>query len=270
MITLFDSSHDETPSIGALDLNLANGFVVERFDPGFPKPREVVQPYVTGSGDLDTTRFHGGSTAELRGIVIGTSSTSRQQSLDAIKQYMLPGKRTALVWDLNDDPADQRRIDFRCSAWSAPIERHNRIYWRASLFNPLGIQVSASTKEITVEHGAHVDGIRNKGNHPYLPKAKLTSGKWVNPNIGCSGVDQPTHDQHNYVLFFGGLTVEDGEEFEVDFQKRTAIHNGDSVTDKINYALSSWWTTPPNLPIRISVGGAGTPSVKLTFRDAWI
>lgn len=102
----------EDDALGVLALDWDVGYGVVEFDPGYPRPVEVVDPR-EDSGTDDYTTQHGARAVALRVAIIDDEWGSRRPLLDALRAYMHPARRPQLIW--SDQGGDERRLVVRAA-----------------------------------------------------------------------------------------------------------------------------------------------------------
>ena len=284
MIRIADDDHS---LLSDVILDSANGAIVSLWDPGFPKIREVQEPYVQASGSRDTTLYHGPSLATLRMIVLGSGVESRREFLDRFMEHCTPSARSYVHWQLNDETVE-RCVQFRVQKVSSPIAKHNRIHVGCSFVVPLGIMQSSVVQTSVLDPagaGAELGRsydlsfartypasdplggqiVTNDGNVTAWPRIRVM-GPVTNPRIH----NNTTGKEYDFI----GLTLTTGQFIDIDTFDRDIKDQADvSQMDKLDLAVSTWWGLEPGdneLFFEPDSFTFGTSKLNVVYRHAWL
>jgi hypothetical protein len=103
-------------TLGWLDLNEANGILIEEFEPAYPEVRTVADSRPGDHGVRDETRYFGSRSISIAGKFIATPSKTISEVQTSLMRYLLPNKRPVLRWtrdgvsrdiDIRVEKADQ-------------------------------------------------------------------------------------------------------------------------------------------------------------------
>lgn len=284
MIYLEDSDNGIIPRV---DLNNDNQIIINLLDPGYPSVREVTDPYVDGSGVLDSTQFHDSRLVTLRGVVVA-GALPRSQVMDRMLAHMVPTARSFLHWDLNDDGGNRRCVQFRPGRMNRPIQNFNRIYFSMGLVVPKGVVESSLLQSKTInssvsggtESGRSYNlsfdrtypasdplgssSVENEGSVTAWPVIKIF-GPCTNPQVDNVTIGK-TYD-------FPSLSVADGEVITIDTVQRT-IQNASAVSKMpdLDLTASEWWGLEPgeNILAFQPTTSSGASRCTVEYRHAYM
>ena len=275
-----------------LALNVANGYVPQNLNLGFPEVREVSSKRPSANGTFDYTSLFG---AKAVSASIGMASelvpgATDQVLEDRLRLWVMPSVRAYLYYRFAAAD-DWRRVFIRGAAASLGLNfvkngfRIITLGWKA----PDGVNESATETVETVNPGSSIeDGrdydlvfdrtypasavigakpISNLGNAPVYPRVRIY-GPCTQPRIE----NQTTGKALEFDASFSLLA---GEFLEIDFQVGTVLLNGNPLNSRyqfVDFAASEWWDLIPGINlIRFYPGSSSAPSVaELRFRSAFI
>ena len=258
--------------IPPLILSPQYGFVLQRFNPGFPEIRDVSEKRPSQNGTFDFTRYFG-----ARAITLEVALASELQDdplvtdqvlQDQLRRWMAPDVRAYLY--IRYDSADEyRRIKIRPSNLGSSLSfLHHRDFRKVSLgwrgvdgiFESSVLQEESLEPSVAVELGRTYDQaydktyaasavigaktVYNNGNVSVFPLVAIY-GACTQPRIE----NQTTGDK---LEFLASYTLNAGEYLLIDFAEGTVLLNGDAANsryDKIDFAsgISKWWSLIPGI-----------------------
>jgi hypothetical protein len=284
------------PTLGRLDLDCADGFVVTEFEIGWPEVREVMTPRSLSDGLVDTTAYLGKRpvTVSLR---YDQTKLATQNLIDLVTPYLSPRYRPQLVWTV-------QQTDPGCVGPSATVEtvRSLRVrgvdgplvvnapkylsmilQWVAQDPYTTSLDQSCAVALLTgsEEFGRTYDLTFDR-DYPYSPQYGVTSFTPLgNAPMDWTGtitseVTSPEILINDTTVTFAGLILLPGQTINIDTQERTILRNNDP-NDSL-YGLTNFqdWTwdeirlTPGENQIRLQAASyAGEPSFTLCWYDQW-
>jgi hypothetical protein len=280
---MMERLEDET--LGRLDLDVANGYVVRALDLGFPATRGVIADRVNAHGVADRTEFYGARVVAVEVAVVAPPG-ERRAALDRLRAYAAPHRRPSLYYAEDDgvvrrvrlrgeqlgwplvsdtvvvqlvfvapDGVLEDEVESMVTAWAAVSGSDpGRAYARAyDLSYP-----AASTEGTSV--------VTNGGTENAAPVLRL-HGPCENPAVANLATGEE--------ILFSGLALTAEQFVEVDVREATVRLNGradQSLYGRMDLARSSlFWLAPGENPIRYSPANFGTPSrAEVIFRSAWL
>lgn len=282
---------DDDNVVGAPEVQLTqdNGVFVERWDPGYPEIREVVEPYTGQSGVRDATQFFGARDVTLRFMVQRLATRSRREFMDLFMQHCQPRARSYIHWQLNDE-GDERCVRVRPSRISRPIEKHNRLYINAQFSVPNGL--IESSELLTVEIGPSASGTESGrsydlsfdrtyppseplggneitllGTVPTLPSLIRIDGAITNPKL----INITTAQEYSFPAHVVAAGLNNS--IFIDPVNRSIVDGlGASLLDELSFTTSSWWELQPGENVMVFEGTSPDASSRATiyYRNAWI
>ena len=284
-------------TLGQLDLDCIDGFVVAELEVGFPSERAVVRNRALGDGTIDDTRYLG-----ARAITVTVRfdaskcdiSRSSQSLIDQVMAYMLPSKRPRLVWTLQDPSSEIRSAVVR--GVDAPVVI-NQPRYPAVVFQFVSIDayLERATETCTTRDpneylpepgrvypltfdrvyppGTPTDAIIvvNPGNAPAHWVGTILATA-IEPNVVVNGVTIATDRA-------GGIQLIAGQTLVIDTKERTVLLNNDpseSRYDRLNFEEWVWddiLLRPGNNVIRFNGSGSwfdDTTRLTICTRGAWL
>lgn len=256
--------------IPPLALTPANGYVPQRFNPGFPEIRDVSERRPSQNGTFDFTNHFGARAVTLQVSIAhelqDNPAVTDQILEDGLKKWMLPNIRCFLYIRFNALES-YRRIELRSVNAASPLAfitktdfRSVSMSWRGinGVFEGAEEQTETLEPSSTVETGRAYDLtfdrtypasdvigakiLTNYGNAPSLPVI-LIYGPVTQPRIE----NQTTGKK---LEFLAAYSLVAGEYLLIDFEEGTVSLNGDianSRYDKLDFAggISTWWELIP-------------------------
>lgn len=284
-------------TLGELDLECVDGFVVSDFEIGFPEERAVVRNRALGDGRYDDTRFLGG-----RVITVSIRFDNRecdfpgtaQELIDQVMAYMSPRLRPRLVWTLPTSDSEERSAVVR--GFDAPVvidaPRYPTVVFQ---FQTVGSYIELPEPDCEIRNPNIYEAepgrtyplefdrvyppsvptdalaITNPGNAPADFIATIL-GPAVEPNVIVNGIPIRTDRA-------GGVTLIAGQTLVIDTRERTVLLNNDpteSRYDRLNFEEWVWDDVllRPGLNV-IRFNGAGswfgpTTRLEVCTRGAWL
>lgn len=282
----------EHPSLGRLDLDCADGFVVSSFSIGYPNVREVVINKSLADGTIDTSTYVGARavTIALRLDNTGCEGFKTQDLIDLVSPYLSPRIRPTLVYTIDKNSTDPNHVrSLLLRGVDAPLTVDSPkaltlvCQWVSaeSFTSALDETCAVATLTDTEEFGRFYD-LDFDRDYPFSPPVGVT---FFTPNGNApmdwsgtvtSEVTDPVLIVNGVFIIFTGLTLLPGQTLNIDTRNRTILRNND-VFDSV-YGLSNFqdWTWD-DLRVRpgenyIRFGSAvytGSPSFTLCYFDRW-
>lgn len=231
----------EHADLGALALEHANGIHVESFDAPLPLPRANVSDRTAMNGTDDYTRLFGARTLAMTLHVEHTPARPRQATLDLLRAYCSPRRRSWLYVDL-DDSGDERRIKVRGSDLGAPITVPGYAAVQLSLIAPEGVFEDADETLAVVSSSTVVSTIAGRSypkTYPVVYRKTPATGVGRVVNLGsepasavlrlygpCTDPYVLNVDTGDEITFTGGLRLSATQFVEIDTAAYTATFNG--------------------------------------------
>ena len=284
------------PTLGTLDLECGNGFVVSSFEIGWPTVRQVAYSRALSDGTIDTTRYLGG-----RAVTVALRFDQRvlptQDLVDLVTPYLSPRYRPTLVWQIQpndltgcDQPGPTNPVrSLMLRGADAPLVIDGPRYrtlvcqWVAQEPYTSGLEETCAVASVTGtdEFGRDYDldfdrdyplspvygftFFNTAGNAPMDWTATLTAE-----------ITDPEILVNDTTVQFTGLTLTAGQTVEFNTQDRTILRNGDvldSVYGLTNFSEWSWddlRLVPGENKIRLQGSATvGEPSFTLCWFDKW-
>lgn len=263
----------ETGPIPVIGLTQGNGIHISKFDPGFPRIREVMHDRVNSDGEFDSTAFHGASRGSIQGLIRADqsyagnpgSTTRRQAQLDKILAHFAPGARSYIQYAMHDDgvsAAVQRFIQFRADRVRWHYQDWATIRFAISFTNPRGVILGPENEQEWTVNETRT--IPNTGNRITYPKFEAT--------LGAAGSTNPrieTTTGSIKKLYFTG-TPGGVVQVNIDMWARTAIlTTGADWYQYIDWTVSEWFGIEPGgQGVKYSLGGGTSGGMQSFYRDA--
>lgn len=280
------------PSLGTLDLDCEDGFVVSSFTIGYPTVRDVVINKALADGTIDTTTFVGARavTIALRLDNTGCNGYNTQDLVDLISPYLSPRIRPTLVYTVDKNSTNPnhirslvlRGVDAPFTV-DAPKALTLVCQWVSadSFTSALDEVCAVAVVTEAAEFGRTYD-LDFDRDYPPSPPVGITL---FTPNGNApmdwtgtitSEVTNPIATINNIDIIFTGVTLLPGQTINIDTANRTILRNNDP-NDSI-YGLSNFqdWTWDD---IRIRPGlnfirlealtFNGLPAFTVCYYDRW-
>jgi hypothetical protein len=284
------------PTLGRLDLDCVDGFVVTEFEIGWPEVREVMTPRSLSDGSVDTTTYLGQRpvTVALR---YDQTKLATQNLIDLVTPYLSPRYRPQLVWTVQQtDPGcvgpastveTVRSLRVRGAdgplVVNAPKYLSMVLQWVAQDPYTTSLDQSCAVALLTgsEEFGRSYDLTFDRS-YPFSPQYGVTSFYPLgNAPMDWTGtvtaeVTEPELLINNTTITFGGLTLLPGQTININTLERTILRNNDP-NDSL-YGLTNFqdWTwdevrlTPGENQIRLQADSfEGEPAFTLCWFDQW-
>lgn len=284
------------PTLGRLDLDCADGFVVTEFEIGWPEVREVMTPRSLSDGSVDTTAYLGKRpvTVSLR---YDQTKLATQNLIDLVTPYLSPRYRPQLVWTVQQTdpgcPGPAASVEtvrsLRVRGVDGPLVVNAPKYlsmvlqWVAQDPYTTGLEQSCAVALITgAEEFGRTYDLSFDRQYPYSPQYGVTSFTPLgNAPMDWTGtitaeVTSPEILINNTTITFGTTVLLPGQTINIDTQERTILRNNDPNDSLYGYTNFQDWTwdeirlTPGENQIRLQADSyAGQPSFTLCWFDRW-
>ena len=284
------------PTLGTLDLECADGFVVVDFQIGWPEVREVVTPRALSDGSIDTTYYLGKRpvTVTLR---FDQTKLATQNLIDLVTPFLSPRYRPQIVWTVQQSgpwcPGPAASVETIRSlrvrgvdgplVVDAPKYLTMALQWIAQDPYTTGLNQSCAVALITgsEEFGRTYDLTFDR-DYPYSPQYGVTTFTpkgnapmdWV--ATITSELTDPSLLINDVSIDFSGVTLLPGQTIIIDTLERTILLNGDpnsSLHGQTNFQDWTWdeiRLTPGENQIRLQAPSyTGSPSFTLCWYDKW-
>ena len=248
----------EHPSLGRLDLDCADGFVVSSFTIGYPQVREVAFNKALADGTIDTTTYVGARavTIALRLDNTGCPGFSTQDLIDLVSPYVSPRIRPRLVYTVeknSTNPNHVRSLILRGADAPLTVDAPKALtlvcQWVAAESFTSALDDVCAVAEITEadEFGRTYD-LDFDRDYPFSPPVGITLFYPVgNAPMDWTGtitaqVTDPIVTINNVDVIFTGVSLIPGQTINIDTRNRTILRNNDP-NDSI-YGLANFqdWT----------------------------
>jgi hypothetical protein len=280
------------PSLGTLDLECEDGFVVMEFSIGYPTVREVSINKALSDGTIDTTAFVGARavTIALRLDNTGCDPHKTQDLIDRVTPFVSPRFRPTLVYtiDQNDpDPTHVRSLVLRGVdapfTVNAPKALTLVCQWVASEPFTSSLEDTCAVAPLTepIEFGRDYD-LDFDRDYPFSPPVGVTLFTPVgNAPMDWTGtvtsdVTNPVITINDIEIRFTGLSLVAGQTINIDTANRTILRNNDpndSIYGLTNFTDWNWddlRVIPAQNSIKLeSFVYAGSPAFTLCYFDRW-
>lgn len=288
--SLVDTRTPSTPGyLGRLDLTLANGYVVQTIDIGFPEVRTVSDPITDGDGTFDYTANYGARAFTLSvGLVPeATPGATHQSLIDAMRAFMHPALRPVVQFKLSAADA-LRQVSVRAdqSAFVDQFVTDDFAYATCGWRVPSGIMEGATVVSVMADPATRAGRTypRHYARTYNIAGALIPA---VATNVGTESVDPfvrfhgPTTGpsitlvESGYIVGLtrnGGAVVESGQWVDVDFRARTVVRSdGVNLYNTLDIP-TQWWRLAPgaNHVTFAANAWAGSAHAEVAFRPAWI
>lgn len=284
------------PTLGTLDLECTEGFVVVDFQVGWPEVREVITPRALSDGSIDTTYYLGKRpiTVTLR---FDQTKLATQNLIDLVTPFLSPRYRPQIVWSVQQSgpwcpgPAASvetiRSLQVRGAdgplVVNAPKYLQMVLQWVAQDPYTTGLNQFCAVALITgAEEFGRVYDLTFDRDYPYSPQYGVTAftplgnapmdwvgtitAELVNPNVLIN----------NTTIDFSGVTLLPGQTIIIDTLERTILLNGDPNSSLYGSTNFQDWTwdelrlDPGQNQIRLQADSyVGDPSFTLCWYDKW-
>lgn len=249
----------EHPSLGRLDLDCADGFVVTSFTIGYPTVREVAFNKALADGTIDTTTYVGARavTIALRLDNTGCNGFSTQDLIDTISPFVSPRIRPTLVYTVEKNSTNPnhvrslllRGVDAPLTV-DAPKALTLICQWVAAESFTSALDEICAVAEITEadEFGRTYD-LDFDRDYPPSPPVGITLFNPVgNAPMDWSGtitaqLTDPIVTINNVDVIFTGVSLIPGQTINIDTRNRTILRNNDpndSVYGLTNFQDWTW------------------------------
>lgn len=280
------------PSLGRLDLDCDDGFVVTSFSIGYPTVREVSINKALADGTIDTTTYVGARavTIALRLNNTGCDGLSTQDLIDRVSPYISPRIRPTLVYTVeknSTDPNHVRSLVLRGADAPLVVDAPKALtlvcQWIAAEPFTQSLEDSCAVAPLTegLEFGRVYDLDYDRDYPPSPPVGITLFTPNGNAPMDWTGtitaeITDPIATINNVDIIFTGLTLLPGQTINIDTANRTILRNNDPL-DSV-YGLTNFqdWTwddlrVRPGLNyIRLqALIYSGEPSFTLCYFDRW-
>lgn len=282
----------EHPSLGRLDLDCADGFVVSEFTIGYPTVRDVVTNKALADGTIDTTTFVGSRavTIALRLNNTGCNGYETQDLLDLITPYVSPRIRPTLVYTVDKTASNPnhvrslllRGVDAPFTV-NAPKALTLVCQWVSADSFTSSLEDTCAVAPITAadEFGRFYD-LSFPRDYPFSPPVGITlftpQGNAPMDWTGTitSTVTDPIITINNINITFSGITLITGQTINIDTANRTILRNNDPNDSIYGFSNFQDWTwddirvTPGLNFIRLEAAShLNSPAFTLCYFDRW-
>jgi hypothetical protein len=280
------------PSLGSLDLECEDGFVVSSFTIGYPTVRDVVINKALADGTIDTTTFVGARavTIAMRLDNTGCDGFKTQDLLDRVSPYVSPRIRPTLVYTVDKNSTNPnhvrslvlRGVDAPFTV-DAPKALTLVCQWVSAESFTSALNQVCAVAPITEsnEFGRTYDLDFDRDYPPSPPVGITLFTPQGNAPMDWTGtitseVTDPIATINNIDIIFTGVTLLPGQTINIDTANRTILRNNDP-NDSI-YGLSNFqdWTWDdlrirPGLNfIRLeALAFNGLPAFTVCYFDRW-
>lgn len=248
----------EHSSLGRLDLDCADGFVVSSFTIGYPQVREVAFNKALADGTIDTTTYVGSRavTIALRLDNTGCPGFSTQDLLDLISPYLSPRIRPRLVYTVEKNSTNPnhvrslllRGVDAPLTV-DAPKALTLVCQWVAAESFTSALDDVCAVAEITEadEFGRTYD-LSFDRDYPFSPPVGITLFYPVgNAPMDWTGtitaqLTDPIVTINNIDIIFSGVSLIPGQTINIDTQNRTMLRNNDPNDSVYGFTNFQDWT----------------------------
>lgn len=284
-------------TLGQLDLDCSDGFVVTSFEIGWPQPREVVINRALTDGTIDTTAYLGARAVTVA-LRLDQRKMPTQDLLDLLLPFLSPRYRPQIVWTVQQPnpidcppyvltPAHTRSLRLRGADAPLVIDgpRYQTIVCQWVAQDPytsaLDERCEVSNLTGTEEYGRLYDLLFDR-NYPPSPPFGVTylyplgnaPMDWV--GVITASVDNPIVNINGTSIIFTGLSLIAGQTIYIDTQNRTILRNNDLSDSVYNLTNFEDWTWDDlrlfpgvNAMFFVGTATAGSPSFTLCWYDRW-
>ena len=277
-------------TLGTLDVDDGAAYITEALQLPLPEVRDVVRVKADAHGTWDQTAYVGARAVTASVVCFADDTVNVQERVDALRAYLRPSLRFALVWDDAPGSGDRRRLTVRAASHDVTFSTLSYVRTSVALVAPGGLIESdvlhsltilpagpgaepGRTYDLTFDRIYPTEGVTpverlvvNAGSAATTAWVARLYGPCTNPVLSNETVDAQ--------LAFTGLTLAAGVYVELDATAHTANLNSNpalSVYDRLDPAVSSWWPLVPGdnrISYAASTTGPGTQAV-IEWRDAW-
>jgi hypothetical protein len=282
----------EHPSLGRLDLDCADGFVVSSFSIGYPTVREVSINKALADGTIDTTTYVGARavTIALRLNNTGCNGFNTQDLIDLVSPYVSPRIRPTFVYSIDQTPTSPnhvRSLVLRGADAPLVVDAPKALtlvcQWVAAEPFTASLDETCAVAPLTesIEFGRDYD-LDYDRDYPFSPPVGVTlftpNGNAPMDWVGTltAEVSDPVITINNVNITFTGVTLLPGQTINIDTRNRTIVRNGDpldSVYGQTNFQNWTWddIRVQPGLNyIRLEgLVYTGDPAFTLCYVDRW-
>lgn len=278
------------PSLGQLDLECAEGFVVTSFEIGWPEVREVVNRRALADGVVDTTTYLGARAVTIA-LRLNQKVLPTQDLVDMVTPFLSPRIRPTLVYTIqqNDpNPAHVRSLMLRGADGPLVVDAPKALIlvcqWVAA--EPF-TQSLEDTCAVAVLTGSEAFGrsydLEFDRDYPFSPPVGVTyftpAGNAPMDWIGTitAEVTDPVIQVNGINITFPGVTLVAGQTIIVDTAQRTILRNGDpndslyGITNFQDWTWDDLRVRPGQNSIRLTADSSagGNPAFTLCYYDRW-
>lgn len=283
-------------TLGQLDLDCADGFVVTDFQIGWPEVREVTTPRSLSDGSVDTTTYLGSRPVTV-GLRLDQTKMATQDLLDLVTPYLSPRYRPQIVWSVQQSapgcppPAATvttirsltvRGVDGPLVV-DAPKYLSLVLQWVAQDPYTTAIDETCAVALMTgnAEDGRVYD-LDFDREYPFSPVYGYTYFTPLgNAPMDWTGtitaeVTDPEILINSVTITFVGVTLTAGQTINIDTQERTIFRNNDPTDSVYGYTNFQDWTwdeirlVPGQNVIRLQAASySGDPAFTLCWYDNW-
>ena len=280
------------PSLGQLDLECAEGFVVTSFSIGYPTVREVSINKALADGTIDTTNYVGARavTIALRLDNTGCNGYSTQDLIDRVSPYVSPRIRPTLVYTVeknSTNPNHVRSLVLRGADAPLVVDAPKALtlvcQWVAAepFTSSLVDDCAVAPLTESLEFGRTYDLDFDRDYPPSPPVGITTFTPNGNAPMDWTGtitseITDPIATINNVDIIFTGLTLIAGQTINIDTANRTILRNNDPLDSVYGFTNFQDWTwddirvRPGNNYIRLqSLVYNGDPAFTLCYFDRW-
>lgn len=266
-----------------LTLNTANGYVVRRFDQGWPDIRVVSDNRPGGDGADDVTSLFGSKLITMNVL----ASKDRQTAIDEITPFLAPDGRAFLYYEAT--PGTERRFPVRGASrqarWNGPPGKLDMLLqWEV----PNGTAETATVQEVTASATVPVEpGLTFDLEFDLDFPESSPIGSTIVTTIGtgrcypilrlygpCTDPRIENYTDGEKTLNFN-ISLGTGDYLEVDVRERTVYLNGNprqSRYSTLEFAESEWWSLVPgdNQVRYYPVSYSGNSRAEISYRCQFI
>ena len=280
------------PSLGQLDLDCEDGFVVTSFDIGYPVVREVSFNNALADGTTDTTTYVGSRavTIAMRLDNTGCNGHETQDLLDRITPYVSPRIRPTLVYTVDKtstNPNHVRSLVLRGADAPFTVDAPKALtlvcQWVAAEPFTSSLEDTCAVAILTEasEFGRYYDLSFDRDYPPSPPVGVTLFTPAGNAPMDWTGtitssVTDPLLLVNNVPIQFSGISLTTGQTINIDTANRTILRNNDpndSVYGLTNFQDWNW----DDIRVRPGLNAirlegtiySGTPSFTLCYFDRW-
>lgn len=279
----------EDPSLGVLPLDLAHGYIVTSFDPGFPEARVLQDNRVVAPGAVDRTASFGARSVTVAvSVREGTAPgfESRRRARERLQAFCAPGRHPVLFFDEEND-GELRMIRLSARSAASSIERPGSVTVPCQWSAPEGIIEAARSTSARVSAVAQGQpGVTFPITFPFSFPAGTVVGTTVVSNGGTAPA-APVFDLWGPCtdpvlelvstgdrIVFRGLSLSETQFVRIDVRNPTPLLNG--RLDEPLTAFVAWestdffWLPPGTQRLRYTPATYGDAAyADISWRDSW-